>query len=143
MEILDIVNQATGQVVFNVINNHGGTDVDQLDVSEVVLIVSKRLVDFFIIADTISEVLCSDLRVLSHIIWRRSLDLENIVHNKFLVIAFRLNKQGLDSVGKTVFVDPITAILGGVCGIQDRNLPISLTEPASHVCHGCLSSSAA
>lgn len=55
------------------------------------------------------------------------------MHDQFLVVALRLDKEGLYTFGLAGLVDPFTALLGAIGGIEDGN-QATLFEPSQHVC---------
>lgn len=88
MEVLDVVNQTTGQVILDLVNDDGRPNVDKLDVGILLLVFIDSLVDLLVVADTVSKILSSKLWILAHVIGRSGLDFEDVVHDDVFVVAF-------------------------------------------------------
>ena len=140
MEILDVVNESAGKIVLDLIDDDGRANIDQLDVCVILFEFINGLVGHFVVANSSAEIKSSSLRVLPSVIGRCSLDLTDVVHNKILVVANRLDKQRFNASIVAGFINPLTASFGRIGGIEDRNHTPVLFKPAKHVVHGSLGS---
>lgn len=140
MQILNVVDEPAGEKVLDLIDDHSRANVDQLDVCVILFAVINRFVGSFVVADASAEVVSSSLGIETLVIRRCGLDLADVVHNEILVVAHGLDEQRFDARVTAGFMDPLTALSGGVGGIEDGNHPFSILEPVEHVLHGSLGS---
>lgn len=140
MQVLNIVDQPTGQVVLDLVNDDGGADVDQLNIGVLLLVIIDGLINLLVVADALAEVESGQLGVLPLVIRRGGLDFEDIGHDEILVIADRLDEEGLDIGIATLLVYPLATLLGGVCRVEDGDNAFLrvIVEPIDHIGDGHL-----
>ena len=112
------------------------SNVDDLAVCHVGLVLVQCLVDLLVHCDSLSEVERRLFWVLPFVVGAGRLDLTNVGHDHILVLALALNEQRLDSLGIADVLDPAAATLGAVCGVEDRNEVVLSFEPLQHVGDG-------
>lgn len=88
MKVLDVVDQPTGKVILNLINDDGRPDIDEFDVGEVLLVIVNGLIDLLVIANAVTEIESSNFRVLPLVVRRRCLDFQDVVHDQVFVITY-------------------------------------------------------
>ena len=142
MEVLNVVNKTTGEIVLNLIDNDLGPDINQSHISEMTLIIANRLVRLLVVMDPVHKVPRRNFRVLALVIRGTGFDFADVVHNEFFVAADRLDEERLDSGGTARVVDPLTTRLGRVGRIEDGNLTVGVVEPGDHVADRSRGSSA-
>ena len=139
MKVHQVVHHSAFEVVLDPVDDDPSSDVDDLDVGEVRLVLRvERLIHLFVVPDAIAKVLGRFLRVLPLVVWRRGLDLEDVGHDEGLIIALGLDEQGLDVGGVEALLDPSPPGLDGVRCIQNGDDSLASVEPFDHVLHRCL-----
>lgn len=140
MKVHEVIHNAALQVVFYLVDDDLLADIYELYIRQVFLVLIDCLVDFFIVPDPIAKVLSGNFGILPFVVGRGSLDFQDIAHDQVFIVALRLYIQGLDIVGFATLVNPSTAGLGRVGGVQDCHDSFALFEPFHHVHHGGFSS---
>ena len=140
MEIHEIVDNPTLEVVFDLVDDHLTTDIDKLDIREMLLILIDCLVNLLIFPDPIEEVPTRVFRILPYVIRRRGFHFHDVCHYDIVIVAFGLDEQRLDAVRLAALCNPTTTGLGRICSIQYRHHSLSTIEPFYHVVHSGLSS---
>ena len=74
MEVHEIVDYAALEIVFDCVDDHLLTDIDHLDVRQVLFVFIDCFVDFFVIPDSVTEILRCSFRILTLVIRTCSLD---------------------------------------------------------------------
>ena len=141
MEVHEIVDDAALQVVFDLVDDDVFADVDEFDIGQVFFVVSNGLVDLFVVADSVPEILSGHFRVLAFVVGRCGFDFEDVAHDQRFVVAFRFDIERLDVVGFTSFVHPPSPGFGGVGSVEDGYYPFTHFEPLDHIRHGRFSGS--
>ena len=141
MEVLNVVNETAREIVFYLVDNDLGPDVDEPDIGKVTLVITNRLVSFLVVVDPIHKVARGNFGVLALVIRRVGLDLADVVHDEFFVAANRLDEKRLDSGSTARVVNPLATRLGRVGSIEDGNLTVGVLEPGDHVADRSLGSS--
>ena len=134
VEVHEVVNHPTLQVVLDAIDNDLLADVHDLQIGQMALVLINGLVHLLVIPDALYEVRRSTFRVLALVVGGRGLDLEDVAHDQGLVVTFRLDEERLHPLGITPLLDPASALLGGVGRVEDPNDP-SVGEPIQHIRH--------
>lgn len=129
------------EVIGNLIDDHLGANIDKLDISQIRLF--NGLIHFLIVPNSLPEIPRRFFRVLTNIVRRGSLNLQDITHDKVFVIALALNEKNIIALSVTTFFNPLPPMLSRVSGIKDSNVTALLLKPAEHVSNGSLSSSTA
>jgi hypothetical protein len=140
VQVHEIVDHATLQVVLDAIDDDLLAHVHDLQVGQMALVLVNGLIHLLIVPDAFSEVLRSRVGVLALVVGRRGLDLKDIAHDQGLIVALRLHEQRLDALCITTFLDPAAALLGGVGCIEDADHATFL-EPLQHIGDRSLGSS--
>lgn len=140
MQVHQVVNNPTLQVILDSIDDALFAHVHNLEVCEIVLGVINCLIDLLIIANAVSEILGSLLGVLANVVWRSGLDLKNVAHNEIFIVALALNEQCLNTLLVASLLDPSAALLCAVGGIENGNDSVLLLEPENHIVDGSLRS---
>ena len=109
VQVHQVINHSTLEIVLYPVDNDLTSNVDDLAVCHVRLVLIHRLVYLLIHRDTLSEILCRLLRVLPLIIRRRKLHVFDIGHNQLFVVALGLHKQRLDALSIAAVLDPSTS----------------------------------
>jgi len=135
MQIHQIVHNPTLQVILNRIDDNLLAHIHNLQIRKIILVLINRLVHLFVVANTVSEILCSLLRILANIVGRRGLDFENIAHDQLFIVAFALNEQCLDSVFVAALLDPTASGLRTVRCVENGD-DAALLEELQHICDG-------
>ena len=143
MEIHEIVDDAALQVVFDLVDDHLATDIDQLDIGEMLLILIDCLVNLLIFPDPVEEIATRVFRILPLVIRRRGFHLHDVCHYDIFIVTFGLDEQRLDAVRFAALCNPTTTGLGRIRSIQYGYHTLSTIEPLYHVVHSGLSSSVA
>lgn len=117
MKIHEVVDHPALQVVLDCIDDDLFANVDQLHIRHVLLILVNRLVHLFVIADPVAKVLRSHIGILTLVVWRGGLDLEDVRHDQRLVVTFRLDVNGPDIVAFALLMNPTPSSFAGVGGI--------------------------
>ena len=112
------------------------SNIDDLAVCHVGLVLVQCLVDLLVHCDSLSEVERRLFWVLPFVVGAGRLDLTNVGHDHILVLALALNEQRLDSLGIADVLNPATATLGAVCGVENRNEVVLSFEPLQHIGNG-------
>lgn len=141
MKVLDIIDEAAGQIVLDTIDDDLSADVNELDIGIKVFILVKSLIDFFVVADTSHKVFCSFFGVLANVVRGSGLDFTDVVHDQVVVIAFGLDEERSNACKATGIVDPFSTLLGRVGRVENCHLPVCSPEPVDHVRDCCFSSS--
>ena len=87
MQVHQIVDNPTLQVVLNAIDDDLLADIHELQIRKITLGLINCLVNLLVIFDAITEVLSSYLGVQPYVVWRCSLDLQNIAHDQVFIVA--------------------------------------------------------
>lgn len=87
MKILDIIDQPTGQIILDLIDDDSGADIDKLDIGVMLLVLIDGFVNPFVIPDTSAEIQRSHFGVLALVIRGRGFDFEDVVHDNLLIVA--------------------------------------------------------
>ena len=69
MEVHQVVHNPTLEVVLYLIDNDLLSDIDELNVRKIALILVYCLVNLLVVANAVAEVCCSLLGVLANIVW--------------------------------------------------------------------------
>ena len=133
MEVHQIIDDSTLKVVLDLIDNNLTPYVNQLDVCKVLLIVPNCLVNVLVCLDSTEKIFACNLRILSFVVWGRSLDLHDIRPDYILIVTFRLHIKRLDILGFALLGDPTATSLGGVGGIEYGNYTLFTVEPVYHI----------
>lgn len=112
MKIHEIVNDSTLQVVSYLVDHNLSAHIDQLHICEILLVFVNGLIHLFIVADPISKIPGGNFGVLTLVVGRGGLDLQDVAHDDVFIVAFGLDVQGLDVVGFAALVNPPSAVLG-------------------------------
>lgn len=144
MQIHEVVDNTTLEIVLNAVDDDLLANVHQLQVGVAVLIAVgvNSLVDFFIVLDAIAKVLGRFFWILAAVVGACQLDVTNVGHDGLFIIAFAFDKQHLDAMGSARIPDPFASLLGGIGRIQDAN-DAAGAEPGKHVSNGGLGSGTA
>lgn len=143
VNILDVVDQTAGQVIFDLVDDDGRSHVDELDVGVLLLIFVDGFVHLLVVANAVAEIKGSDLRILTLVVRGGRLDFLDVSHDEIFVITDGLHKESLNASFSALLIDPLAALLGGVGGIQDGDNTLAGLEPLKHVRHGSLCGSSA
>ena len=92
MEVLDVVDQSAGEVVFDLIDDYGRANVDELDVGVILLAIINSLINQLVVANAGAEILGSNFGILAPVVRRRRLDLADVVHDDLFIITQRFDK---------------------------------------------------
>jgi len=109
VEVHQVVHHTALQVILNGVDDDLFAHVDQLDVSEIFLVLVDGLVDLFVIADPIPKIFCGLFRILTFVVGRTGLDLEDVGHDQSLIVTLGLDVDGVDIVGRAFLIYPATA----------------------------------
>jgi len=135
MQVHEIVNNPTLQVVLNRIDDNLLAHIHNFQVCKIALILIDCLVDLLVVANTLTEILCSRLGILAFVVGGGGLDFEDIAHDQLFVVAFALNEQCLDSVFVAALLDPTAAGLRTVRCVENGD-DAALLEELQHICDG-------
>lgn len=132
MKVHEIVHYAALQVVLDAVDDDLSTDVHDLEISEVILILVlvDGLVDLLVVADAVAEIQRGLLGVLALIIRASGLNVPNIGHDELLVVALGLDKDDFDALLFEEFEDPHATLLGAIRCIEDTNYALLVLEPS-------------
>jgi hypothetical protein len=136
VQVHEIVDHATLQVILNRIDNNLLPDIHNLQIREVILIFINCLVNLLVIANAIAEILRSLLWVLANVVGRGGLDFEDVAHDQLFIVALTLYEERLDSLFLAALLDPAAARLRAVGGVEDGDDAARL-EPGYHVVDSC------
>jgi hypothetical protein len=144
VKIHQIVDNATLKIVSNAANDDLLANIHDFQVGQVGLVAVgvNGAINLFVVADAITEVQSSRLGVLATVVWAGSLDIADVGHDEFFIVALALDEEHLDTFSIASLADPFPPLLGRVGGIEDTNNTAS-AEPSEHVGDGGLSSSSA
>lgn len=95
------------------------------------------LVHLFVIFNAFLEIGSSLIGVDSQVVGTCRLDVPNVGQDEVLIVTFAFDKHDLNTLGLYQLTNPLAAILGAVCGIEDTD-DATATEPTEHVVDGCL-----
>ncbi len=140
MKVHQKVDATALEVVLQPVDNDPLPNIDELDISQIGLVFADGLIDPLVVANAVEEVLGSRLRVLTDVIWRCSLDLEDVRHDDTLVIADGFDEDRLEAFLEATFLDPATTRFGGVGSIENGNHSFFILEPFEHISDSCLRS---
>lgn len=112
MKIHQIVDDSTLQVVSYLVDNHLPAHVDQLHICEILLVFVNGLIHLFVVADPIPKIPGGNFGVLTLVVRRGGLDLQDVAHDDIFIVAFGFDVQGLDVVGFAALVDPPSTVFG-------------------------------
>jgi hypothetical protein len=144
MQIHEVVNDTTLQVVRNPVDDDLLADIHDFQIRKVIFIAVfvDRLIHLFVHADAISEILRSSLGVLALVVGTRRLYIADVGHDESLIVAFALHKQHLNSFLVARVQNPSPALLGGIGCVENADYT-TLPEPREHVGNGGLSGGSA
>ena len=112
MEVHEVIDDSALEVVFDLVDDDLSTDVDQLDVCKILLILVDGLVHLLVFLDPVAEVSTCDFRVLALVVWGCGLYFHDIRHDDVVIVAFRLDVQCLDTICFAALGDPSATSLG-------------------------------
>ena len=141
VQIHEIVNDATLQVVLDTIDDDLLAHVHELEISVLILvtIVVNRFVDLLIHLDAVAEILGRLLGILATVVGTGRFDVADVGHDELLVITLALYKEDLDSMVLKSVHNPFAALLCRVSGIKDADDTPRL-KPSEHVVDSSLGS---
>jgi hypothetical protein len=99
-------------------------------------------VHLFVVANAITEIESSSFRVLSAVVRARSLDVSDIGHDEFFVVALALDKENLDTVFVADLQNPLATFQSRIGSIENTN-NAARTKPGEHVGNSSLGGSTA
>lgn len=135
MQVHKVIDYATLEVVLDLVDDDLLTNVDQFHVCKIALVLVDGLIDLLVVSNAVSEIRCGGFWVLSYVVRRRSLDLEDVAHDQVLIVAFRLDEQGLNVLSLAALLYPPTTALRRVGRIEDRDQTSAFRKPLAHVVH--------
>ena len=133
VEIHEVVDDTRLEIVLNLVDNDLFADVDEFDVGEVLFVFVDGLIDFFVVADAVAEILSGNFRILAFVVGGGGLDFKDVAHDDFFVVALRLHVEGVYGVGVTPLSYPSPPRFCRVCCIQYRHDSLVFLEPFDHV----------
>lgn len=110
--------------------------IDDFAIRQVRLVFIQRLIHTFVHPYPLPEVLGCLFWILSLVVRRGGLHLQDIAHDQVLFITLALNEQCCDVFRVAAFLDPATSCFGTVRGIEDSNEVSGRFEPQAHVFYG-------
>lgn len=131
MEVHREINDPRLEVVGYFIDNDLRANVDKLDVGQIGL--CNRLVNLFVVPNTIPKVPRSHFRVLADVIWRGGFYFKDVAHDQIFIVTLALNEEDIVALSLTALRDPFSPALGRVCSIKDPDMATLVFEPAEHV----------
>jgi hypothetical protein len=145
VEVHEIVDNPTLQIVPDAVDDHLSAHVHNLEVRQVVLItiLIDRLVDLLIVANAFAEVQSGLLRILTLVVRASGLNVPDVGHDELLIVALGLDEDDLDSLLLEQIDNPFAALLGAVGGVENADDTLLLLEPLQHVRDGGLGGSTA
>ena len=135
MQVHEIVNYAALQIVLDLVDDDMLADVDEFDIGQVFFVVADCLVDFFVVADAIPEILGSHFGILAFVVGGCGFDFEDVAHDQSLVVTFRFDVEGFDVVCFTSLVHPPSTCFGGVGGVEYGYYSLTHFKPLDHIGH--------
>ena len=144
MEVHEVVDNATLEVIANPVNNDLFPNVHNLEEGQILLVavLVERLVHLFVVAYAIAEVESGLFGILPLVIGAGGLDVANVHHDQVLVVALGLNKDDLNVILAHDVENPFAPLFRAVGGIEDTDYSAFL-KPPEHVGYCGLGSSAA
>lgn len=138
MQVLNIVDQTTRQIILDLIDYDRRSNIDQLDISVLLFIIIDRFIGLLIIANAFAEVQRRQLRVLPLIIRRISLDFKDIGHDEIFIVTNRFDKERFDIGITALLEDPLATLFGRVRSVQNSNHSFLciVMEPVDHIGDG-------
>lgn len=133
VQVHQIVDHATLQIILYPIDDDLTPHIDDLAVGHIALVLIQRLVHPLIHAYPLPEILRRLFGVLTLVVRTRRLDFEDIAHDDVLFIALALDENSLDILAVTALFDPTPPVFGGVRGIEDRDEVSRRAEPFAHI----------
>ena len=137
MQVHEVIYHSRLQIVVNPVDNHLTADINNFAVCHVGLVFIQSFVDALVHGYPLSEIDRRLLGVLALVVGAGRLHFANVGHDHLLIIALALDKQRLDTLGVADILDPTTAALGAVCGVENSNKVVLSLEPLQHVGNGC------
>lgn len=139
MKIHKIIDHATLEIVLDTIDDDLLSNIHHLEISILILIavIIDCRVNIFVHLDAATEVDGCGLGILPTIIGASELDVTNIGHDEFFVVAFAFDEHCLDTMFGTSVEYPFSTLLGRICRIKDAD-DASGAEPSQHVGHSSL-----
>jgi hypothetical protein len=134
MKIHQVIHHSRLQIILYPIDNDLAPHVNNLAISHIALVLVQRLIDSLVHLNPLSEILGGLFWVLALVVWRSSLDFEDVTHNEILVVTFTLHEECFNFFGVAAFFDPASSGFGAVCGIENGDEVVGLAEPVAHVC---------
>ena len=129
------------QIVLDLVDDDVFADVDEFDIRQVFFVVADGLVDFFVVAYSIAEILSGDVGILAFVVGGGGFDLEDVAHDQCVVVTFRFDVERFDVVGFTSFVHPPSTCFGGIGGVEYGYYSLTHFKPLDHIRHGRFSCS--
>lgn len=111
-------------------------DIDNLAICHVGLVFVQSFVDALVHGYPLPEIKGRLLGILAFIVGTGRLHLADVRHDHILVVALALDKDSLDMFSVADILDPATAALCAVCGVENSNEVVRSLEPLNHVGHG-------
>jgi len=135
VQVHEEVNNAALQVVLDTVDENLSTNVHDLEVGKIVLItiLIDGLVDLFVMTNPLSEILRGFLRILANIIGAAGLNVADVGHDQFFVVALGFHKQDFNSLAANLVEHPFAALFCAVCSVEDAHDAALLFEPLEHV----------
>lgn len=87
MKVHQIVDHSALKVVSYLVDDDLSSHVDQLHICEILLVFVNGLIDLLVVADSISKIPRGSIGVLTFVIGRGGLDLQDVAHDDVFVVA--------------------------------------------------------
>lgn len=140
MQVHEVVHDSTLKIVLDAVDNHLLADVHDLEKGQMVLVpvFIHGLVYFLVVSDAVAKVQSCLLRVLSFVVGTSCLNVSYVRHDQFLVVAFRLNVQHLDTSLGANIENPRSALFCRVGCVQECDNTVFVPKPFQHIGHSSL-----
>lgn len=86
MKVHQVIDHSALEVILNAVNDNLFADIHDLEISEIIFLFVNSLVDFFIVLNTVTEILCGSFWIKTNIVGGRGLDFQDIAHDQVLII---------------------------------------------------------
>ena len=136
MKVHEVVNNSALQVILNLVDDDLLAHINQLHVCRVLFILIDRLINLLIVPYPVPKIQCRRFWVLSLIVGRCGLNLDDICHDGLFRITLGLHKDRLDTVGIAALTHPSSSSLCRIGSIQYSDSSPFCLEPLEHVFHG-------
>jgi hypothetical protein len=121
MQIHEVVDDATLQVVLDAVDNDLLAGIHDLEIGVFILvsITVNRLVDPLVMTYAVTKILSGGFRVLTAVVGACGLDITDIGHYGVLIVAFALDKEDLYAVSGAYVGDPFATVLCGIGSVKN------------------------